>query len=158
MTEQNLPFFILLFVSLWGEEKGSKVTWETIFHTVFSNKTLTKIFLCKLWFLYILQKQSRVTKCTVATWKSREAGKIPSRMSLASTAGSIKCKLPRAKVPKRDDPTASFSSWHTLANLEGQKPNILITYPKISFCYLSHIWFLSSYFFILCRQYISHDI
>lgn len=32
MTKQNLLFFILLFVSLLGEEIGVKIAWETILH------------------------------------------------------------------------------------------------------------------------------
>lgn len=36
MTEQNLHIYS--FVSLWGEEKGIKIDWETIFHkTLFLN-------------------------------------------------------------------------------------------------------------------------
>lgn len=49
MSEKNLHFYSL--VSLWGEEKGVKIPWENISHKTFLNKSLTKIYLCKLWFL-----------------------------------------------------------------------------------------------------------
>jgi len=55
-----------LFISLWGEEKGVEVTWDTIFHKIFLNKSLTKIYLCKFWFLYNSSRSIHcVTKCTV---------------------------------------------------------------------------------------------